>query len=263
MNLKKFMPKTLKSKLLLLIIAITVIPLLLTGIVTYSNTKKTVDDLLINDLAHISTNVRSMCVAQKGLLQEFIESDYKVANSIFLKYQVSLDQLNKIRWSAVNQLTKDKKDIELPSFKLGEEEILQNSDPDKYQKIVDDVKKLTGATCTIFQRMNESGDMLRISTSVLNKEGKRALGTYIPYVNDAGEKNKVIETVLKGEIYRGRAYVVDQWYITVYAPFKDSDGKVIGMLYVGRKEISVTSLIDSIKKIKIASTGYVFVLNSK
>ncbi|MBP7654353.1 Cache 3/Cache 2 fusion domain-containing protein, partial [Candidatus Dependentiae bacterium] len=42
-----------------------------------------------------------------------------------------------------------------------------------------------------------------------------------------------------------------------------SDGKVIGMLYVGRKEISVTSLIDSIKKIKIASTGYVFVLNSK
>ena len=73
---------------------------------------------------------------------------------------------------------------------------------------VDQVKSLTGVTCTVFQRMNDAGDMLRISTNVVDSEGERAIGTYIPETEPDGKTNPVISAILKGETYQGRAFVV-------------------------------------------------------
>jgi hypothetical protein len=66
--------------------------------------------------------------------------------------------------------------------------------------------------------------MLRIATSVKAKDGTRAIGTYIPALKD-GKPNPVVETVLKGQVYVGRAFVVNAWYVTNYTPFKDETGK--------------------------------------
>jgi len=75
-------------------------------------------------------------------------------------------------------------------------------------------------TATIFQ------DDIRISTNVLNTDGDRATGTRI-----AEEVyNKV---VVEGEPWIGRAYVVNDWYITAYEPIRNVAGDVIGILYVG------------------------------
>jgi hypothetical protein len=41
------------------------------------------------------------------------------------------------------------------------------------------VKKLAGGTATVFQRMNERGDMLRVATNIGDAGGRRAIGTYI------------------------------------------------------------------------------------
>ena len=59
--------------------------------------------------------------------------------------------------------------------------------------IVDAIQKVAGGTCTIFQRMNSAGDMLRVSTNVVKKDGARAIGTYIPRKNPAGRPNPVLE----------------------------------------------------------------------
>ena len=42
----------------------------------------------------------------------------------------------------------------------------QNRDAGIPSPVVDKVKSLVGGTCTIFQRMNEAGDMLRVCTNV-------------------------------------------------------------------------------------------------
>lgn len=47
--------------------------------------------------------------------------------------------------------------------------------------LVDDVHRVAGGMCTVFQRMNETGDMLRVATNVV-RNGKRAIGTFIPAV---------------------------------------------------------------------------------
>jgi two-component system NtrC family sensor kinase len=70
---------------------------------------------------------------------------------------------------------------------------------------------------------------LRISTNVLDNQGRRAVGTRV--------SREVAEQVLeRGEPWTGRAYVVDTWYLSQYDPIRNPDGMIIGMLYVGELE---------------------------
>ena len=70
---------------------------------------------------------------------------------------------------------------------------------------------------------------LRISTNVKESDGSRAIGTRISI--------PVYDTVLQNESkFFGRAFVVNDWYITAYEPISDINGKVIGILYVGTPE---------------------------
>ena len=105
--------------------------------------------------------------------------------------------------------------------------------------------------------------MMRVCTNVLGKDGRRAIGTFIPCLASDGTPNPVVAEVLKGKTYRGRAFVVDRWYITAYAPITESGGKVIGMLYVGVPQENVPSLRHAILNTKVGQTGSAFVVDSK
>lgn len=75
-------------------------------------------------------------------------------------------------------------------------------------------------TSTIF--LND----VRISTNVLNADGSRAVGTRIA-------EDVYDQVVVSGNPWIGRAYVVNNWYITAYEPIKNINYKIIGILYVG------------------------------
>jgi len=95
-------------------------------------------------------------------------------------------------------------------------------------------------TATIFQ-----GD-LRISTNVMKKNGSRAVGTR---VSDA-----VFETVMgRKKTWTGRAFVVNDWYITAYEPIRDISDAVIGMLYVGILE---KPYADVKKRLVLGALGF-------
>jgi len=75
-------------------------------------------------------------------------------------------------------------------------------------------------TATIFLKN------IRISTNVLNPEGKRAIGT--------AASEQVTRRVLdEGKRWTDRAFVLNDWYITAYEPIEDIFGRRVGMLYVG------------------------------
>jgi hypothetical protein len=105
--------------------------------------------------------------------------------------------------------------------------------------------------------------MLRVATNVIGDDGKRAIGTFIPATGADGKPNPVIATVLGGETFVGRAFVVNAWYMAAYQPLLDSTRRVIGMLYVGIPEgIATEPLRRAIMGAKVGRTGYVFVLNA-
>ncbi len=115
---------------------------------------------------------------------------------------------------------------------------------------------------TVFQRLNDAGDMLRVCTNVPDKHGARAIGTYISAVNPDGKPNTVIEKVLRGETFVGRAFVVNDWYATAYKPLYDKDKKVVGMLFVGAKPQNAARLRNGIMSIVPGKTGYVYILGA-
>jgi methyl-accepting chemotaxis protein len=63
-------------------------------------------------------------------------------------------------WHAINQATKQTVDVVLPKMLVSGEWLGQNTDANAASPVVDHVKSLVGDTCTIFQRMNDAGDML-------------------------------------------------------------------------------------------------------
>lgn len=75
-------------------------------------------------------------------------------------------------------------------------------------------------TSTIF--LND----VRISTNVRTADGTRAVGTRIA-------EDVYDQVVVSGNPWIGRAYVVNNWYITAYEPIKSINHKIIGILYVG------------------------------
>ena len=168
------------------------------------------------------------------------------------------------KWKVENQVTHRTQTLSLPVIQLGTDDILQNRDAQVESPLVDAVGELTGGTVTLFQRMNAQGDMLRIATSVIGEDGERAVGTYIPAVDANGEPNAVLSTVLQGETYIGRAWVVNDWCLTAYKPIMDDAGSVIGILYVGMKESDLNAqLVQAIQSVNFGESGYAFVLNSK
>jgi two-component system NtrC family sensor kinase len=85
-------------------------------------------------------------------------------------------------------------------------------------------------TATIFQ------DDVRISTNVRNADGTRAIATQV--------SAEVADEVLgRGGTWRGRAFVVNDWYLAAYTPIRNLNGTTIGMLYVGVLEQPYTDTL--------------------
>jgi len=81
-------------------------------------------------------------------------------------------------------------------------------------------KNLDMGFATIFQ------GGVRISTNVMTEDNRRAIGTIV--------SREVYDKVIgEGEEWIGRAFVVNDWYISSYAPIYDINDRIIGMLYTG------------------------------
>ena len=226
-----------------------------------SQVHEEVDRMAKAEARSIASGVYKMVRAQDQLLQQKVRSDLSVAREqLVAAGGVSLDDSSPTSWNAVNQFTKEASSVDLPAMVIGSESVVPTSSFGTEQPVVDKVQGMVGGTATIFQRLNDAGDMLRVATNVQKTDGQRAVGTYIPAVNPDGTPNAVVSTVLSGETFYGRAYVVNAWYITAYEPIKDASGDVIGVLYVGVKQESVASVREGIMDTQVGETGYVFVL---
>ena len=224
---------------------------------------KELQSMAMTNIYQIAKDVHGLCETANDLIQQKINNGLNVAREILKQHKtVGFGQESTI-WDAVNQATRQSQTVTLPQFMVGGNWLGKNRELSSPTPIVDDVKQLVGGACTIFQRMNEAGDMLRVATNVLNQDQKRAIGTFIPALNADGTRNGIIAAVLKGEPYQGLAYVVNTWYLTAYEPLKDVRGKIIGMLFVGEKLNAVDSLRKAILNTKVGMTGYVAVIGGK
>ncbi len=170
----------------------------------------------------------------------------------------------RVRWEAVNQFSQDGTTVLLPRMMAGKTWLGQNRATNQTSPVVDAVRRFTRDPATVFQRMNEDGDMLRVCTSVVGTNGARAIGTFVPRRNPDGTENPVVAAILRGESYRGRAFVVSDWYSTLYEPLWDAEHrKVVGMLFVGSSLREIAADVrQTVLAQQVGITGRMFVLGA-
>jgi methyl-accepting chemotaxis protein len=213
-----------------------------------------------SECSKIAKDVYLMLRTQDESLRKKLQANLNVARDMLDQDGGVTVSQDTVTWDAVNQFNKQSESVALPKMLVAGTWLGQNADSKTSSPIVDKLKAMLGDTCTIFQRMNDSGEMLRVCTSVVKEDGSRAVGTYIPSTNPNGTPNPVIAALMQGKTYIGRAYVVNAWCITAYEPIFDKNKHLIGALYVGIKQEDIPELRKGIMDIVVGKTGYVYVI---
>jgi methyl-accepting chemotaxis protein len=95
---------------------------------------------------------------------------------------------NNVEWAAVNQFTRETRTVALPELHAGDSWLGQNFSTNQPSAVVDEAKHLTLDFCTIFQRMNDAGDMLRVSTSVIANDGQPVANERAAWFPDGSQR---------------------------------------------------------------------------
>ncbi len=211
-------------------------------------------------LARAAKDLRTLCEATHQELSAQVPRSLRVAHDQLERLGPVSFSRETVAWRARNQLDGTVTEVALPKLLVGKTWAGQNADPRVPTLLVDRVKELVGAEATLFQRVNERGDMLRVATTVIDRDGRRAIGTFIPAVDPDGQPNPVLSTVLRAETYRGRARVLDAWYIAGYEPILDAAGHVTGMLFIGLRQDSLEGIRTGVAASRFGETGVMYVL---
>ena len=224
--------------------------------------QREVDSLLAADLDHITQGIYNLARTENDAVQKRVDYNLNVArHELNQAGDISFSR-EMITWIVTDQFSRKSSTIRLPKMLVGGRWLGNNKEQTVETPIVDKVTHVVGETATIFQRMNKKGDMLRVATTVKTVQGKRAIGSYIPAVHPDGAPDPVVRAILNGETYHGRAFVVNEWYLTAYQPINDRSGQLVGMLYVGMEQKAVESLLrKAILETVVGKTGYVYVVS--
>jgi methyl-accepting chemotaxis protein len=208
-------------------------------------------------LADTGAQVQSTVAAQAAAVQSWLDSDLRVTSDRLDQFgPAAVDPAQTATWTATNQTTKDKSTVTLPRLEFGGTWLGQQADPAAAVPAIDESARLTGAAVTVFQKMNDAGDMLRVATTVVGTSGSRAIGTYIPATGADGAKNAVVASLLAGKTFHGTATVVDKPYVTVYEPLTVGD-EVVGAVFVGLPQADVTDpLRQALASSTLGSKGF-------
>ncbi|MBN1141593.1 MAG: Cache 3/Cache 2 fusion domain-containing protein [Deltaproteobacteria bacterium] len=222
-----------------------------------------IESLAMKEAEKTAQDIYLMVQAMQESVSQTVENNLRVADEVFKTMGEITFDADTVPWTAFNQFTNEKQTVELAKLTVGGQWLGQNTSFSTPTPVVDRVAELVGGTTTVFQRMNRAGDMLRVATNVRKKDGTRAVGTYIPALNPDGSANPVIKTVLGGKTYRGLAFVVDAWYVTAYQPIWNAGrNHVVGIIYYGQKQESISSLRQGVLNTKVGSNGQVYILGA-
>jgi len=220
-------------------VLLTVVALIVSVILSQSKTEQIV---LHNRIQIEEQNIANMKPVAWGIY-----------NSVQIYDKVLLSKLNDGMSNMRDRFHQSKENLSQISAAM-------NYDPKKPSAIVDDVSRLNDIHATIFRKLGD-GSMVRVSTSIV-RDGKRFVNTKISPKNDDGSPNAVLQAVLDGKKYVGRANVGGEWVNAIYEPIIEK-GEVTGMLFVGSLAEDTNRLIESIRKLKYGEKGSVFAIGGK
>jgi|GEM_PF-337505 len=250
-NVKKFFNKRLnnfKAKIKIFVPILLIIVFSVSAMTFFSVylSKNNIYDSIENYLSLEVQSLMKMFEREYELKMEHAKKNLRISKELFNQKGFRISD-EKIDFSLIDPETGEYVKLKVNKWLLNKKEIHYNYD------FVDKIKASLGCQATVFQK-TEFG-FVRISTNVLNDDGNRAVGTVI------GFDSPIFKEINDGRDYFGRAYVVNDWYITGYSSIKDEKGETTGLLFVGSKEKDLPELAEKFRELKIGRSGYPFVFD--
>jgi methyl-accepting chemotaxis protein len=116
--------------------------------------------------------------------------------------------------------------------------------------IVDEVSAMLNIVATVFIREND--DYRRITTSIKDATGKRAVDTFM------GAKSAAYPSIRAGKEYIGNAVILGKNYLAAYHPlFQPNTSEVIGILFIGIEMSSIEKVISDNSKAGLIKLGII------
>lgn len=238
----------LKAKLFTSIFVPTVVLVVALGATLYVMTSRTLTRMIEEQSTAVDELILDMANVSYLGNQDAVRQYLQVA-LYFVRGQTRAAAEEPIALTATNQITRQSIQTSVPALYIQDQVVTGTTE------LVDLITELTGATVTVFQPIPQG--ILRVSTSVRNNQGERATGTYIP------TDSPVYQTVMSGQTFIGRAFVVDDWYVSEYEPIRDASGQIIAVLYVGVPQSNIEYLRSAVQSRHIGASGYAYLLDGQ
>ncbi|MCX7909362.1 MAG: Cache 3/Cache 2 fusion domain-containing protein, partial [Ignavibacteria bacterium] len=116
-------------------------------------------------ISEIAQNVYHLAATANDLSKKMLMVSLNTSREVIARYG-SLSIQGVQRWTAINQFSNESIEIDVPNINFGGTVLPKVTSFDVKVPIVDEITRLTGATSTIFVKMNQNGDMLRVATTV-------------------------------------------------------------------------------------------------
>ena len=259
----------LKHKVIGLPVVAAILPVLVIFVLTFMAQKHVtreiedgLDLLAQKNIEGIALAIHNTFEATRNMVQMELDRNLEGFSLLLEEMGGISESSSMVSWEAVNQLTGANKKILLPKMLVGGLWIGKNRAIKGPTPYVDDAHTQFGGTYSIFQRMNEQGDMIQVATNLPASKDYRAIGSYIPALHK-GVRNPIISTILTGKEYTGLANVVNNWYMSDFKPITDNRGRVLGMLFTGMVNKLPDSLHRAVIDTKVGKTGYLYVLGGQ
>ena len=251
MTIRPFHDWRIRTKLIGTTLLLVLFPLLCVTYLSQDRFGNALRRAAEEDLEHLVGNIYSMCKVQQEMIQMRVILALNIAREKLYRedHEIQIVPEEKVHLEAINPVTNQKHAVAMPLLRIGDMRLSLDN------HFVDAIRNLTGVDCTILQKSD--GRLLRVSTSIRGKDGKRALGTFI------SSDSPVTHSILGGRDYKGPDYMPDGRDILACEPIKTENGEVMGALSVSERKETPGSFQDEIKNIKVGHTGYVYIIDSK
>jgi methyl-accepting chemotaxis protein len=230
---------------------VLVMIVLVVGISTlnYMQSRDTLHTLGKGSLGTVSeTLLNTLAMQNQALIKQFTGPVATMMSDIERDGGIFINQSQLMEVTIRDQNTLEPETVFLPTMYVGLNKGYGATD------LVDKIMDISSSAATIFQVVD--GKLIRVSTNIVDKEGERAVGTYIP------SSSPVSRTVMQGRDYKGIARILGEEYLTLYHPVEDQQGEVIAVIFVGTKVLS-PELEKFFSSINVAGKGHAYLLDDQ
>jgi diguanylate cyclase (GGDEF)-like protein/PAS domain S-box-containing protein len=136
----------------------------------------------------------------------------------------------------------------VPNLLLGDTPQTNNSE------LVDGIAEILGGMVSLL--VKDGDDFVRISTTLRQESGTRAVGTLLD------PKGKAIAALRDGRAFHGKVDILGHPYITRYEPMRDANGEVIGAWFAGYK-VDMRVLREAVENTRYLQVGFAAILDEQ